>query len=179
MVKYFWDKAGECTQVQLLTLIPASLENVMPVFTSRLLVVVSNINTTVWGPVEIMLWNWPVHVCEVCQLDLLLEILLPVVMGLLTTGKSRSCFLRLKIRCLLVWNLLILRGSNPVLDSFTRTQTDLLWTHPSFATETLPVSITVQVLSSCLRLKIQGMLHPFPTFAETTFDFNSWSTHGH
>lgn len=74
MVKYFQNKAGECIQVQLLTLIPASLENLMPVFTSILLVVVSNINSIVWGPMETMLWNWHMYVCDVCQLDLLLEL---------------------------------------------------------------------------------------------------------
>lgn len=55
MVNYSQDKAGECIQVQLLTLIPASMENLMPVFTSGLLVVVSNINRIVWGPMEMML----------------------------------------------------------------------------------------------------------------------------
>lgn len=46
----------------------------MPVFTSRLLVVVSNINRIVWGPMEVMLWNRPMYVCDACQLDLLLEL---------------------------------------------------------------------------------------------------------
>lgn len=55
MVNDFQDKVGECNQVQLLTLIPAPLENLMPVFASQLLVVVSNINSIVWGPMEMML----------------------------------------------------------------------------------------------------------------------------
>lgn len=59
MVKYFPDKAGESSQVELLTFIPASLQNLMQVFTSRLLLV-STISSVVWGSIEMTLWNWSI-----------------------------------------------------------------------------------------------------------------------
>lgn len=55
-------------------------------------------------------------------------ILLAVVMGVLTTGESMRCFLRLEIRYL-VWNLLIHMGSNLEPKLLHRTWTDLLWIH--------------------------------------------------
>lgn len=106
-------KQGKSTPAQLLTVIPASLENLMPGFTSQL-PFVSNVSSITWSLTEMMFWNVPIllfcnpFICAItANFTCFGVILLAVAMGLMTAGHSMRCFLRLDIRYFLVQNLLI------------------------------------------------------------------------
>lgn len=151
-MKYFQDKAGESSQVQLLTLIPAPLQNLMLVFTFRLLLV-SNISSTVWGSMEMMLWKWPILLfCQSCicvisaKLICFWSYFTSRDDGFADNSQGYEVFPRV--------TFIDPQGLKPGPGFLPRTQTDWLWTHLRFLRETVPVSIPIPVFSSVLGLKI-------------------------